>query len=361
MTGRPADLYLARGLASRQALVAELDREFGPDAVSRGKAIFAAACAHCHSSEPGPWDAGTDFHALVDKRPDLRKDFLSSERAIPWSDVGTSRSRALHSNHLKGHVWEEYGSDTLRARPAVDGIEEPHDGGRGYYRPVSLLSVWAFAPFMHNNAIGPEVCGKPTDPAASLYRSPYVQPGTWLRMPNPPPCIVFDSSVEGRYRLFKASVEELLNPDQRLPKIKLVDQPIIIDGPTFPGEDKGFQLQIPAGIPAAIPGNLRHKDLVGDLVLARTNVQALKNKYQSRGAAEAERIAATLQEIVNQLMKGLVSSPESVVAAIGREHLPFLQRLYSNSTVAVENEGHTFGRALSPEDKKALTAFLATL
>jgi hypothetical protein len=361
MTGRPADLYRARGLASQQELVAQLDREYGPDAVARGRAIFAGSCARCHSSEPGPWDANTDFHALVEGRADLRKDFLSSERAIPWSEVGTSRSRALHSNHMTGHVWEEYGSETLRARPLVEKIEESRDGGRGYYRPVSLLSVWAFAPFMHNNAIGPEVCGKPTDPAASLYRSPYVQAGTWLRMPNPPPCVVFDPSVEGRYRLFKASVEELLNPDARISKIKLVDQPIIIDGPTFPGDDKGFELQIPAGIPAAIPGNLRHKELVADLVLAKTNLQALKNKYQARGAAEADRIAATLQGILNQLIQGLVSNPESVVAAIGREHLPFLQQMYSNSTAAVENEGHTFGGSLSPEDKKALTAFLATL
>ena len=151
----------------------------------------------------------------MEGRPDLRKDFLSNEKPIPVTEVGTSRSRALHSNHMKGHVWEEYGSETLRARPAVDGIEEPHDGGRGYYRPISLLSVWAFAPFMHNNAIGPEVCGKPTDPLRAVPQ-PVRAAGTWTRMPNPPPCVAFDPSVEGRYRLFKASMEELLNPDTRV-------------------------------------------------------------------------------------------------------------------------------------------------
>ncbi len=35
--------------------------------------------------------------------------------------------------------------------------------------------------------------------------------------------------------------------------------------------------------------------------------------------------------------------------------------MYSNSTADVENEGHTFGQGLSPADKKALIAFLATL
>jgi hypothetical protein len=214
---------------------------------------------------------------------------------------------------------------------------------------------------MHNNAIGPELCGKPTDPAKELYRSPYVLPGTWTRMPSPPPCVPFDPSVEGRYRLFKASAEELLNPEKRIPKITLIDQPVIIDGPVFPGEDRGFELMIPAGIPAAIPGNLRHKELVEDLVLAKTNVQRLKDKYKARGATDVDTIASTLQEILQQLTAGLVTSPEMVVTQIGRDHLPFLQRMYSNSTADVENEGHTFGRGLSPADKRALIAFLATL
>ena len=84
------------------------------------------------------------------------------------------RCRALHSNHMAGHVWQEYGSETLRARPPDPNIKEPHDGGRGYYRNISLLSVWAHAPFMHNNAIGPELCGKPANKDNDFYRSPYV-------------------------------------------------------------------------------------------------------------------------------------------------------------------------------------------
>ncbi len=360
MTSRPVDLYRARGLASQGALIAQLDREFGANAVARGKAVFAETCARCHSSQPPPWTAATDFHATVEGQPDLRVDFLSNERPVPVTQVGTSRSRALHSNHMKGHVWDEYGSETLRARPPVDGIQEPHDGGRGYYRPISLLSVWAFAPFMHNNAIGPEVCGKPTDPL-ELYRSPYVVRGTWMRMPNPPSCVTFDPSVEGRYRLFKASIEELLNPASRLPKITLVDEPIVIDGPIFPGRAEGFELQIPAGIPAAVPANLRHKEFIGDLVLVKTNVEALRTKYAARGADEVNRIVTTLQDILKQLTAGMVTSADSLVSAIGRDHLPFIQQMYSNSTVEIENDGHTFGSLLSAADKKALTAFLATL
>ena len=106
-------------------------------------------------------------------------------RATGWArtsrslatEVGTDRCRALHSNHMTGHVWQEYGSETLRARPPDPNIKEPHDGGRGYYRNISLLSAWAHAPFMHNNAIGPELCGKPANRDNDFYRSPYVDAG----------------------------------------------------------------------------------------------------------------------------------------------------------------------------------------
>jgi hypothetical protein len=35
--------------------------------------------------------------------------------------------------------------------------------------------------------------------------------------------------------------------------------------------------------------------------------------------------------------------------------------MYSNSTADVENGGHSYGESLSPADKQALIAFLATL
>ena len=179
-------------------------------------------------------------------------------------------------------------------------------------------------------------------------------------MPNPPPCWHYDPSVEGRYKLFKASMEELLNPDQRIPKITLVNEPIIIDGPNFTGDERGFRLQVPAGIPSAIVGNLRHKEFVADLVLVKTNIPALKEKYQSQGA-KVDEIVATLQKILQQLTIGLAKDPESAIAQIGEEHLAFIQQMYSNSMVDVENDGHTYGQGLSAQDKKALIAFLATL
>jgi hypothetical protein len=51
--------------------------------------------------------------------------------------------------------------------------EDLKNGGRGYMRNISLVNVWATAPFMHNNAIGPEVCGKPANKDNDFHRARY--------------------------------------------------------------------------------------------------------------------------------------------------------------------------------------------
>ena len=66
----------------------------------------------------------------------IRKDFMGSDASTPANEVGTFRCRALHSNHMAGHLYAEYGSETLRSRPVVPGIPERtelKDNGRGYY------------------------------------------------------------------------------------------------------------------------------------------------------------------------------------------------------------------------------------
>ncbi|MFL6618660.1 MAG: cytochrome c, partial [Povalibacter sp.] len=139
------------------ALTADLEREFGQGAVARGRDVFATNCARCHSSiaeKDGGAFANRDFRA-IDARTGLRADWMGNDQATPVSAVGTFRCRALHSNHMKDHVWQEYGSETLHSRPADPAVHEPSDGGRGYYRNISLLSLWAHAPFLHNNALGP--------------------------------------------------------------------------------------------------------------------------------------------------------------------------------------------------------------
>ncbi len=360
-TGRPTDLWVARGLKDPRDLEEQLNRDFGPGAVARGKLVFAQNCARCHSSQPPPFES-RDFREVSPDSSDrgLRIDWLGNDRLTPASEVGTYRSRALHSNHMAGHVWAEYGSETLRARPTDPNVKEPSEGGRGYYRNISLLSVWAHAPFMHNNAIGPELCGARA--AGDSYRAPYVDPEGKL-LADPPACWPFDPSVRGRYELYKASMEELLNPGKRVPKVTVLHEDIPLDlGPKLldgTQEKKllGLTLVIPKGAPAATLGNLQFKQLVVDLVLAKTDQEKLKATYTQRlGAAEAERVVTALREMADQLVK----APESLVA-IFRERRPMLTALYSSSTATVENDGHRFGEDLPDRDKKALIAFLATL
>jgi len=354
-SGSPADLYQARGLKNNAALVEQLNKEFGKGAVEQGRVIFASKCASCHSSQNGPFE-NKDFRAVSTDPKDngMRVDWLGNDKLIPVSEIGINRSRSLHSNHMKGHVWEEYGSETLRAKPGDPNLKEPSDGGRGYYRNISLLSLWAYAPFLHNNAVGPEVCGGPLD---EHYYSPYVdQEGKPLA--NAPSCWVFDPSVEGRFKLYKASMNELLNPSQRIPKVTRFNSDVTIR--LFPklGDGKlerfiDTAIRFPVDTPAARIGNFRHKELTGDLVLARTDFDKLKAKYVSRyGPEQGEQIAHTIQE----KGKELLANPGSILEA-GAE----LREVYSNSLAVIENDGHRFGEDLSDQEKKALTAFLATL
>ena len=90
-----------------------------PNAVARGQEVFAATCARCHSSIPET--AGGAFKNRDFRAPGpngMRADWMGSDQATLASEVGTNRCRALHSNHMTGHIWEEYGSETLRARAA---------------------------------------------------------------------------------------------------------------------------------------------------------------------------------------------------------------------------------------------------
>ena len=355
LTGTPADLYQARGLKNNAALVEQLNKEFGKGAVEKGRTIFAGKCASCHSTQTSPFET-RDFRAVSadPKEKGMRVDWLGNDKLIPVSEIGTNRSRSLHSNHMKGRVWEEYGSETLRAKPGDPQLKEPSDGGRGYYRNISLLSLWAYAPFMHNNAVGPEVCGGSVD---EHYHSSYVDK-EGKPLASPPPCWVFDPSVEGRLKLYKASMKELLNPSLRIPKVTGFNSEVTIR--LFPklgdGQVERFvdtAIRFPVGTPAARIGNFRHKELVEDLVTARVDFEKLKAKYVGRyGQEKGEQIAKTIKDKGTELL----AKPGSILEA-GAE----LREVYSNSLAVIENDGHRFGEDLSDTDKDALTAFLATL
>ncbi|MDP2031400.1 MAG: cytochrome c [Thiobacillus sp.] len=351
-------------------LTRDLDQTFGKGAVSRGQQVFVANCARCHSSSKPPFEA-VDFRA-IDSKTGLRADWLGNDVPIPVTEVGTYRCRSLHSNHKRGHVWEEFADEDYHARPVVNGIQEPHDGGRGYYRNVSLLNLWAHAPFLHNNSVGPELCGHGGDKASpyELYRSSYVDtslPGNPpLAKDKQPACWKYDPSVEGRFKLYVASMQDLLNPSKRIPKATKLDEDIVLDiGPRiFDGKEEkrviGFTVRVPAGASAGNVGNFRHKDFIVDLVRAKLKPRELEARLGAvLPPAEAKQLAAEMQSIG----KAIVSDPGRLIEVVkeARARTPALWQVYSSCSAEIENDGHRFGEDLSDADKNALIAFLATL
>ncbi|HEY3938244.1 MAG TPA: hypothetical protein VGL97_12490 [Bryobacteraceae bacterium] len=357
LSQRPTDLYVARKLKSEDELEHQLDHDFGAGAVKHGQQLFAANCARCHSSQKpdatGSF-ANVDFRATDSNG--VRIDFLSNDQAqLAVSEIGTNRSRALHSNHMVGHVWEQFGSVTLHNRPADPNDPDPSDGGRGYYRNTTLLSAWATAPFLHNNAIGPEICGKPADKTNDFYYSPYVDASD-KAIANPPPCWAYDPSVEGRFKLYRASMDQLLTPPAQRPrKVTLLNESIVIEaGPKFydPVHRQWvlIRLMIPAGTPQAMVGNLLYKQLLDDMTLSVTDMNQLKAKLKD------DRAANEVRGMLDEFLANL-GTPLNVI----EKHQQLVKKYYMTSTDFWENSGHPFGTGLSVPEKNALIAFVATL
>jgi len=176
--------------------------------LQRGKRVFAQNCMGCHSSKQPDFvvaDLGNlelrnspEYEAWALEAvsaPDfLENNYLSTDQRIPVTVVQTNAGRALADNATRGHIWDNFSSETYKGLPSVGEIfaydpftgEEftfqAPSGGPGYYRVPSLVGIWATAPFFHNNSLG-------------LYNG--------------------DPSVEGRLAAFDDAVRKLLWPETR--------------------------------------------------------------------------------------------------------------------------------------------------
>jgi hypothetical protein len=165
----------------------------------RGKIVFAENCATCHSSKQPP-SGDPESRARWFREAVLREDFLdgnflSDDEKYPVSEIGTNAERALATNAERGQIFEQFSSESYKNSPPVwvSGLVDPlhpllrlppieATGGRGYYRTPSLVSIWATAPFMHNNSVG-------------LYNG--------------------DPSVAGRLAAYESAMNMLLWPERR--------------------------------------------------------------------------------------------------------------------------------------------------
>ena len=304
--------------------------------LQRGEIVFAENCAKCHSSKQPPAGVATTQQQYLDwmrsqvQQPEfLDNNFLSTEERIPVDVVRTNAARALATNAIRGHVWDNFSSETYKTLPSAGDIEvqNPFDsstqrfhapgGGPGYYRVPSLIGIWATAPFLHNNALG-------------TYTG--------------------DPSVAGRMQAFDDAAEKLLWPQKRLGLASVprttAESYIQIPASYLPAElqtltDGGFLKigPIPAGTPVDLIANadldLSTADKAADRVklIAKAQADLLQIKLKH---LDADAVQAVLKNLVPDLLK------------------------ISKCPDFVEDRGHYFGTQLSDNDKRALIEYMKT-
>jgi len=253
--------------------------------VPRGRLVFIESCARCHSSKPPPevidandramlngfyeghifggfhawqrelppgYPSSAAFRPYLDAESGLPRqiaagaqDWLGNDRRTSVLELGVNVCRALHSNHKQGHIFEAFASETYRGSPSPGSLthrmnpllplvggsslmenRQTLEGGPGYLRNISLLSVWSSAPLLLNNALGP-----------------------YPVLPDGTP----DTTVRGRVEAFEAAMAELLMSDDpadapyREPVVWRT--PVDIAVPTRSDGKGWMSLSLPAGSP----------------------------------------------------------------------------------------------------------------
>jgi len=398
-----------------------------------GRKVFAERCIVCHSSKqpnglngapkgpeavPGDQilgllqDPGYRQWALaeVEKRDFWENNYLSSEVRVPVTVVQTDASRSLGSNGVAGHIWEDFSSDTYKQLPPVGEIkywnpftrrEEAWTapaGGRGYYRPPSLVGLWATAPYLHNNSVGlfnndPSVRGRmeafadgirrllvagrtdeeaaearwkmgpPRDldhPVNSATPERYVQDhGLIWRTPVPTRLHLPASSVQG----FLAGVtlgplHSLVEHPWILPIVLVVAAVLLLVGGA--GRPLRRRLGVAAVVLAVISGVVANfiAGRLGDLDIgplpAGTPVSLLANVNP-----EAAQMPKNIRDVIKRLAKlPAAATPEQRQAAFA----DIANELFaiSNSPDLVMDRGHYFARELTDQEREDLIELLKT-
>ncbi|HEX4985340.1 MAG TPA: hypothetical protein VFV71_04620 [Burkholderiales bacterium] len=256
----------------------KIQKERAP--ASRGRQVFVEHCAICHSSKQptgfrlefsrgwadkkdkcgktgcrltlpmdfADWDrfeAGEAYKSYLDymkvegKAEGFLKDnFLSSEIRVPVTLVGTNSARAMGTNAMRGQVWDNFSSEDYKSLPAVGKVHfynpysgaplddwgnndayEPPGGGPGYYRPPSLIGIWATAPYLHNNALGAYI---PATHASS--------PDRYARA----------VSMDGRLEAFEDGIDKLLWKSKRVQGRNPAPGSTNVNAAGPSGDDPGF-------------------------------------------------------------------------------------------------------------------------
>jgi hypothetical protein len=143
------------------------------------------AAAFLDAVQPYPLknaEGGTAYLNADPATMDLGKRAFAENCALVSTDprmaIGTNADRALETNPIGVHIWQNFSSRTFKdlPSPGTMTVENPFDKGApisfpirhgGYYRTPSLINMWATAPFFENNMLGaytgdPSVKGRMT-------------------------------------------------------------------------------------------------------------------------------------------------------------------------------------------------------
>jgi len=302
--------------------------------IDRGRTVFASHCAGCHSSKQPPENVDrTAWFIEQSANPDFWRDnFLSDEQRHSVIEIKTNAARALATNATRGHVWQFFSSDTYKclASPGAIDVWNPYldadekfpvpEGGPGYYRTPSLISVWATAPLLHNNSLGK---------------------------------FTGDPSTKGRVEAFQDAITKLLWPNKRFGRASIWRT------------SRESVLEIPAKL---LPETLRDmlaSEIDSDDVLrlgpipVGTPINLLANINPAADPTQLVELGRRIRRVLVQIRD------QHLDAAAARklmttELAPLLFQLNKCPDLA-EDRGHFFGTDLTDSDKLALIEFLKTL
>jgi hypothetical protein len=405
-----------------------------PAQLARGAVVFAETCATCHSNKQPFYplmsedDRKRFFRGLVPSDQFQPGNTLSDDVRYPFNypNLEVNAARALATNAVDGDIWAEFSSKDYKALPPLGYMTfknplgpsgQPIEtefvapgGGRGYYRTAALNSMWATAPYLHNNSVGRDPLDKndEIDPAAL--------------------------TVEGRLALFEEAMDQLLNPWTRRPKVKVTSadssltagfpalekqvasmlaavakqaveetlhdvgleavansdlpaefKPLLktvldeLEAKIQPEIDKFYTLEnldelkrevtikVEAQIKAVVDEKLKDKPRVAQLIAP------LRSKFEEALQARS----ANLAELLRSRFVIAKGTPVNLLLNLHIGKVPYALKAYlkykrdpgklasellrlSDCPDLVENHGHTFGSDLRPEDKRALIEYLKT-
>ena len=357
-----------------------------PTRLDRGKIVFAENCARCHSGKQPenlcllgePCKAGDviensagyfEWMREAVMQPDfLDQNFLSTERRIPVTELGTNACSPLATNGLRDNIWDNFTSTTYKELPAVGEVTVHHPstgepwqyempgGGRGYTRPASLVSLWSTAPYLLNNSVG-DFYGEASVAARMASFDDSIEKMLWpdkrrkdAVLGEKVPGYIQRTTSQSYLRIapgyLPPPLDELAGVWRWLPRLApwLFDEDLggITIGP------------IPEGTPVSLLGSL-------PLVSDTTEWKDRKEHF--------ERVVAFGNKAIKDL-KALPDRPESgdeqaLAAYNDQVHEVFADLVdpliaLSKCPDYVVNRGHYFGSNLSDDDKWALIAFLKT-